>query len=162
MALKKIGSQEPSNDLPWASDYIDSPDGQAGDSCLVKEVKKTPKGFLVIGEKFKGFLFVKSAIAGFLEEALSVWVTNSTINYPLFMIAEDDGKVTLAIDEELDPSVWVMDKKGKSWEQKVKKSRVSGLNTPASNPFLPTPPPTQSRGKNKRLPDTAEEPWMNP
>lgn len=158
MALKRISTDElNSNDLPWVNEYLDS-EGSEGDTCLVTDIKKTSKGFLVIGTKFKGFLFNKSAIAGFLEEALAVWVSNSTINYPLFMIAESGGKVELAIDEELEPSIWVMDKKGSSWTQKTKKSRVSGLNTPKSNPFLPTPPPTQSSGKKAGTKGTAMEP----
>lgn len=158
MALKRISVESSdSNDLPWVNEYLDL-EGEVGDSCIVTDVKKTPKGYLVIGSKFKGFLFNKSAIAGFLAEAIEVWVANSTINYPLFIIAESGGKVDLAIDEELEPSTWIMDKKGTSWTQKVKKSRVSGLNIPKSNPFLPTPPPTSSSGRRGKQTDIAPPP----
>jgi len=162
MALKVIvASESDSNDVPWVNEYLETT-GEPGDSCVVISVKKTAKGLLVIGSKFKGFLFSKSAIAGFLTEALDAWVSNSTINYPLFMIAETGGKVNLAIDEELSPSIWVSDKKGVSWEQKLKKTRVSGLNTPKSNPLLPTPPPTTSSGRRIKQPDIAEQPETMP
>lgn len=162
MALKVIvASDTGSNDVPWINEYLET-EGEEGDSCTVVSVKKTPKGLLVIGSKFKGFLFSKSAIAGFLTEALDAWVSNSTINYPLFMIAESGGKVNLAIDEELEPSIWVCDKKGISWEQKLKKTRVSGLNTPKSNPLLPTPPPTTSSGKKAKQTGTPQENEMMP
>jgi len=149
MALRTIGdANESSNDLPWCNEYLDQ-GGTEGDASFVRQVKKGANGYLILAEDFKGFLFAKSAIAKYLAEALDVWVSNSSVNYPLYAVVAKGGKLNLAVDDAEPPSVWIEETKNKSWEQKPKKERGGSSRPSNSNPFLPTPPPT-TRGKGKR------------
>lgn len=149
MALRMFVTPDSNDeDLPWVNEYVVTV-GKVGDSFPVVSIKKSSRGLLILTDSFKGFLFAKSEIYKFLLDALSQWTTNAAIAYPLFAIALDGGKLTLAVDDEMQPSTWVEDKKGVSWEQKLSRKKQSGSNPIASNPFLPTPPPTTS-GKNGR------------
>lgn len=150
MALVVIAEEEQSqNDVPWVNEYLSSFMGEEGDSTFVTDVRKTPKGLMVIGQDFKGFVFERSNMTGFLLEALEAWVSNSTINYPLYAIALSGGKINLAVENEEEPTLWTVDKSGRAWTQKRKKAQGSGLTTPTSNPLLPTLPPTSSGKKGK-------------
>lgn len=147
MALITFAPETSENEVPWIAQYLDE-NGTEGDSFPVTMVSKSSKGFLILTDHFKGFLFEKSSVYKFLDEALSYWVSNQGINYPLFAIADKGGKLQLAVDDELEPSLWT--KSGMKFEQKLKKSLASSSTTPKSNPFLPTPPPTPSNGKKAR------------
>jgi len=153
MALRTFESSVPEDDdLPWSNDYI-TEGGEPDTASLVTKVVKSPKGLMVIAQDFKGFLFTKSSIYAYLLEALEVWKSNSTTNHPLFAIVLSNGKITLAVDDELPPTVWIESTKNKAWEQKSKKNKGDGLKQTASNPFLPTPPPasTSTRRGNTKL-----------
>lgn len=156
MALRVISDATANDDdLPWINEFIEQ-GNQVGTASFVRHVKKTPKGYLILAEEFKGFLFSKSTIAGFITEALEAWVDNSAISYPLYAIADKGGKLSLAVDDTEGLTLWIEDGKGKSWEQKRKKGRGDGIATNPSNPFLPTPPPTQrtkSKGSTEPHPD---------
>jgi hypothetical protein len=120
MALREFPSDKGRNDeLPWVNEYLDD-GGEPNTASFVTDVRKSAKGIMVIAEDYKGFLFKNSSIHDFLLEALDAWITNGTINYPLFAIALEDGKVNLAVDDELEPSVWVVVTKNKHWTQKEK------------------------------------------
>jgi hypothetical protein len=149
MALKFISPNDSDNsqDLPWVNEYVKTV-GDPGDSSLVTKVVKGEKGFLIIAQAFKGFLFSKSSIAKHLEEALEIWITNSVDNYPLFAVASPKGKIELAVDDELESSVWV--KTDNTWEQKIKKNQAFGSNTQTSNPFLPKNPPPTTNGRKAK------------
>lgn len=150
MALRPIVQEvQSSDDLPWANEYI-ATIGKVGDSAFVTELILSSKGVIVITDVFKGFLFKGSKIYDFLIEALEVW-TADTISYPpLFAIVAKEGKITLAIDDELEFSRWTVTKPNKSFEQKIKKGADSGSNATNLNPFLPiSPPPTSSGRKTK-------------
>ena len=149
MALKFISpeSNDSGNDVPWVNEYVEA-GGNTGDSFPVIKIISGSKGYTVVTSAFKGFIFAKSQMHKFLAEALTAWITNSTINYPLFAVASKDGKIQLAIDDELEPSSWVQD--GKFYEQKLKKTQGSGLTGNSSNPLLPTPPLTSGGGRKGR------------
>jgi len=154
MALRQIldstGSTQ--EDLPWVNEYVQFI-GEVNDSFPVTKVVQTAKGYLVLTDHFKGFLFQNSAIYSFLTEALTVWITNESVNSPLFAIANSQGKISLAIDDELEPSIWIYDKK-KTWEQKIKKTQGSGYTTQESNPLLSLKSSPTSSGKRKKSTDT--------
>lgn len=145
------------DDLPWVNEFIDL-GGEPNFATFVTDVRKSTKGIMVIGEDFKGFLFKGSSIHDFLLEALEAWVTNGAVNYPLFAIALADGKVNLAVDNELEPSIWVVATKNKHWNQKRKKGKAGGWKVPKSNPFLPTPPPTSGNTRKRDTSSTIEPP----
>jgi len=138
MALKFISPENQSNtdDLPWVNEYIQSY-GDVGDAFPVISIISGAKGYLVLTGTFKGFLFKDSSIAKFLIEALEVWIARPGHNHTLFAVANGQGKLDLAIDDESDLSTWVKDKKG--WEQKIKKTASSQSEAVTSNPFLTTP-----------------------
>jgi len=143
--------------IPWANDYIDQ-GGMPNSTTLVCHVRRSAKGIIVIGEDFKGFLFKGSSIHDFLLEALEAWITNGTVNYPLFAIALDNGKINLAVDDELEPTIWKVLTKGKHWEQKEKKKKGDGSNHLRLNPFLPVPPPTSGNTRKRNTNSTVEPP----
>lgn len=151
MALKPIGEPNKSgDDLPWVNDYLDG-EGKAGDTFPCTRIKLVSKGFIVETFHFKGFLYKDSAIFSYLEEALDAWVSNGGYNYPLFVTANKSGKISLAIDDEGEHTVWLYEKNKKLWTQKIKKEQDSGSEEKPSNPLLPTPPPTtSSRGRGKQ------------
>lgn len=152
MVLKAFESAQNTDDnTPWANEYLDE-GGEEDTASFVTKIVKTPKGLLVIGEDFKGFLFKKSAIYEFLLEAIEAWKSNSTINYPLFAIVLSGGKVTLAVDDELHPTIWIEETKNKIWVQKRKKDKGDGSKVLMPNPFLPTPPPTSTTRKGNTKP----------
>lgn len=159
MALRTIGDDsKSSNDLPWANEYLQQ-GGSANDATFVRNLKISENGILVLGEDFKGFLFRKSAISKFLLEALDAWVTNQVISYPLYMVAAKSGKISLAVEDEEQPTIWLEETKDKSYEQKRKKDRAGSIALAPSNPFLPsTPPPTRKR---KKAPSDVEHPDYN-
>lgn len=151
MALRPIGLPDKTgDDLPWVNDYLDG-NGEPGDTFPCIKVKLGSKGFIIETTHFKGFLYKDSAIFNYLLEALEAWVGNGGYNYPLFVTAEKSGKVSLAIDDEGEHTVWMFEKSKKLWTQKIKKEQDSGSEVKASNPLLPTPPPaTVSRGKGNK------------
>lgn len=150
MALISINLEAPQgDDLPWVAEFLEQDEENEDVVTLVTQVIKTPKGFLIITELFKGFLYKDSAIYNFLSEAITTWVSNSTINYPLYAKPLNSGKLNLAIDDEEEPTVWICDQKNKKWSQKRKKGKDDGLKVQASNPFLPTPSPTMNGKKGK-------------
>lgn len=157
MALKFISPNDSENneDLPWVNEYLNTV-GQVGDSSVVRRIVQTPKGYLIISSSFKGFVFNKSTMAKHLTEALAVWITNQTINYPLFAVAVAGGKLQLAIDDEMESSQWLKD--NNSWEQRLKKVRGSGYLEEPSNPLLPTSPPTSLNGKRGKQTATPTNP----
>lgn len=146
MALVVLDSDDKKSDddLPWVNEYVEA-NGTVGDSFLVRKIVRSSKGFIVVTSHFKGFVFKDSAMFGFLNEALSAWVSGNTVNYPLFGIAAKSGKLNLAVDDELTPSVWIYDKK-RTYEQKSPEVEESGLTSTPSNPFLPIPPLTTTSG----------------
>jgi len=157
MALKRIGLEESSSyEVPWIKDYFLA-GGEIGDSSYVESVKKTEKGYLILCQDFKGFLFGNSSITKFLEEALKEWTSQNTKAYPLYAIADKGGKVGLAVDDSELPTDWLETAKGSSWEQRRKKDQVSTSIGKQSNPFLLTPPPT-SNGRKKASTDTPTVP----
>jgi hypothetical protein len=152
MVLRTIGEDISStNDLPWVNEYL-TQGGEINSASFVRNIRTCENGLLVLATDFKGFLFKRSQIHKFLLEAIEVWVSNTTINYPLYAIACKGGKISLAVEDTEKPTVWIVEQKGILWEQKRKKDPDAGLVLPKSNPFLPTPPPTQNgRGKQKNV-----------
>lgn len=156
MVLKTIGEDVPSSqDLPWVNEYL-LQEGSVNDASFVKNVRLCETGLLIIATDFKGFLFKRSQIYKFLLEAIEVWVSNTTINYPLYAVTCKGGKLSLAIEDTEAPSIWITEKPGILWEQKRKKGQDDILAIPKSNPFLPTPPPTHN-GRGKQRKDVPQE-----
>lgn len=148
MTLRTIGDDNgKSNDLPWVNEYL-TQGGTVGDATFVRTLKLGENGILVLGTDFKGFLYKRSQIHKFLLEALSAWVTNQVSSHPLYMVATKGGKLSLAIDDSEPYTNWIEETKNKSYEQKRKKDSDGGVVLTPSNPFLPTPPPTQN-GRRK-------------
>jgi hypothetical protein len=157
MALKRIGLEESSSyEVPWIKDFYLA-GGEIGDSSFVESIKKTEKGYLILCQEFKGFLFGNSSITKYLEEALKVWTSSSNQSFPLYAIAEKGGKISLAIDDTESATNWLMTAKDSSWEQRRKKEVESSSISEQSNPFLLTPPPT-SNGKRTRSKDMPSTP----
>lgn len=148
MVLRTIGDESVnSQELPWVNEWI-AQGGNVGDITFVRNLKLGENGVLVLGTEFKGFLYKRSQISKFLLEALDAWITNQVISYPLYLVAAKGGKVSLAVEDSEAPTIWIEETKDKSYEQKRKKDRASGVVLTPSNPFLPTPPPT-TKGKGK-------------
>lgn len=157
MVLKRIGVEDSSNyEVPWIKDFLIA-GGEIGDSTFVQSIKATEKGYLILGDDFKGFLFNNSSIVKFLVEALKVWTSNASENFPLYAIADKGGRVGLAVDDTEQATSWIESSKGSSWEQRRKKSLDVGSLLEKSNPFLLNPPPT-SNGKRAKSKDTPTTP----
>lgn len=145
MALRKFEVGNTSEDrLPWLNEYIDIIQEETFTLTVNKLVFGT-KGIIVITDCFKGFLFKDSRIHKFLADAMSVWITNAEIAYPLYAVVED-GTMTLAIDDELPPINWVKDKN--TYEVKRQKKGHIG-SIPETNPFLVKSSPTPKRTGRK-------------
>lgn len=157
MALRRIVTEKVSSDeLPWVSDYV-MEDPERIDSALwVEEIFQTTRGYLVVTEQFKGFVFVNSAMFTFVKEALELWTGKVVDPFPLFAIASKSGKIELAIDEEMPRSYWTRD--GRRWIQKRGKSKDSTSTEKRVNPLLPSPSQTSGGTKAKKTRDTDESP----
>lgn len=156
MSIKRIddGSED---SLPWVNDYIDEV-GQADDCSFVTSLRKTPKGYLVLAKDFKGFVFSGSKLYDFLVEVIPHWRQDGRLSYGVFAIAQQNGKVGLAVDDEVD-SVAVVDKKGNVDFKSTELILSSSQET--SNPFmkgLTTPPTTDSEGDKKPRSRTQSHP----
>jgi len=110
MLERIISESDDPKDLPWVNDYIDSI-GDADDSFLVSDIKKTASGYLILTSRFKGFIFKDSKLHGFLSEAIPLWKHQKELPYAVFGIALSNGKIDLAVDRDY-TSVPIVDKKG--------------------------------------------------
>lgn len=154
MVLRRIGTDETTSyEVPWIGDFVKQ-GGNVGDSCFVESIRLTEKGFLVLCTDFKGFLFSRSAIYGFVAEAIKHWIDRSYVSYPLYGIVEKGNKLVLAVDDQETLTDWIEVSKDTHWEQRRKKAQDGGSKLKPSNPFLLTPPPTSNgkRGTPKDMP----------
>jgi hypothetical protein len=143
MALRKFEVNNTSEDrLPWLNEYINTT-GEETFTLTVNKLISGTKGIIVLTDCFKGFLFKDSSIHNFLVQALSVWVTNAEIAYPLYACVEN-GSLTLAVDDEQAPIHWIKNKN--TYEVKrEKKGHIGSVQD--TNPFLVKSSPTQKRTK---------------
>jgi len=148
--LVKLNAEEDNSDsLPWVNEYLDE-EGNPGDSSRILSIKRTSKGLLVICTDFKGFVYSGSSLHKALDAAIPVWGKQKEIPYGLFGVAERNGKLSVAMDNDF-TCVVLVDKKGncevKSPALDLQSDQV-GLN-----PFLEAlniPPTTESRTQKKR------------
>jgi hypothetical protein len=145
MAIRRIGDDDQQGDnLPWINEYLDS-SGEPDDVSAVEKVKKTAKGLLVICKDFKGFIFAGSSSYEHLMAAIPVWKELKDLPYQVVGIAQRNGKLGLAVDDEFTCTSYV-DKKGNVDFKPV--NGTSGLDQQTGNPFLATitiPPTTDAR-----------------
>lgn len=155
MVLKRIQTGAVSSDnLPWVGDFVMEDPERIDLALWVEEVFQTARGYLVVTEQFKGFVFADSAMFAFLREALEVWTGSMVDPSPLFAIASKSGKIELAIDDEMPKSFWTRD--GRRWIQKRGKSKGSSLTEPRVNPLLPSPSRASGGSRAKKTTDSDE------
>jgi hypothetical protein len=110
MLRRLVEDDSSGNNLPWVNEYLDGL-GEAEDASRVTSIKKTAKGFLVLCEDFKGFIFDGSKTYSHLLKAIPVWKINKELPFAVFGIAEQNGKLSLATDTDFS-CVPIVDKKG--------------------------------------------------
>jgi len=124
------------DNTPWFNAYIENcPEDITLDALSVVKVSK---GLIINTELFKCFLFKDSSIYKFLLEALSEWIMNSSIAFPLVVIVEDE-EFSLGIDDSRQPVIWIQE--GKTYQVKKKKQTSKAL-IQQKNPFIISPPTT--------------------
>lgn len=151
--MKRVEDIKPDErDLPWANDYLDR-SGEAGDVTRVKQIIPGRKGFTVIGETFKGFIFEGSKLHQFIYDAIPYWVEHPSLPFGLYIEVLENGKITLCT-EDAEACTIVASNKKKNIEVKWAKESESGLDQSVLlNPFIPqspspTPASNQRKGKN--------------
>lgn len=137
------GNQNP-DELPWVNEFWSNTNEESS-AFLVEKLSISSKGMLVITSHFKGFLFAQSTIYEQLLEALDLWVENAAVAFPLFVVVKKGGKLSYAIDADLEPVIWLKDKK--TYVQKAKGKPEAGIVQPKKNPFLVQSPPTPTKSK---------------
>ena len=141
MALKKLvdsPSKQDGERKPYLNEYLlDNPD-EIGQATLVTKLCKRLKGWLICTDKYTAFIYSKSTVSVYLEEALNSWYGRKAIAYPLYCIPDDNGKPELAVDDEMKPVIW--DKDGHEYFQVIGKKTSSSSKKKAQNPLLPSPP----------------------
>lgn len=144
MAIHRIGNEESNeSNKPWINEYLDE-EGSPGDMSPVLSLKVTQKGMLVLCQDFKGFLFKESSSYEQIIEAIPAWKEQKDLPFQVVGIAQKNGKIGVAIDDEF-TSVALVDKKG-SVDFKLPNG-TSGLDPQTGNPFLKgltIPPTTES------------------
>lgn len=143
MALRRVNIEsDRTDDVPWANEYLDRYPEAQDEAFFVRKLIVGSKGFMVITDDFKAFLFRDSSLFLFLLEAIKLWTARASYSQPLYSTLSSGGRISLAIDDEEEESVWICTKKDKIWEQKRKKEQADGLEGTVSNPFIVPPPPT--------------------
>lgn len=149
MAIHKITAEEQSSDdLLWANEYVDTI-GEAGDASRVVQLKNGQKGFLVLCQDFKGFLFKGSKTYDAIQAAIPVWKENAKLPFAVIAIVQQNGKIQIAVDDEFECTC-VVDKKG-NVDFKYEATR-SQSDQEMSNPFLQglnSPLTTESRARKE-------------
>ena len=145
MAIHRIGDEEfEDSGKPWINEYLDE-EGQPGDMSPVLSLKATLKGMLVLCQDFKGFLFKGSSSYEQILAAIPVWKEQKDLPFQIVGIAQSNGKIGMAIDDEF-TCVAIVNKKG-SVDFKSP-TGTSGQDQQNGNPFLKgliIPPTTESR-----------------
>lgn len=155
MALRRVDvDSDRIDDVPWASAYLDKYPEAQDEAFFVRKLIIGSKGFMVITDDFKAFLFRDSRLFLYLLEAIKLWSTRASYSQPLYSTLTTGGRISLAIDDEEDESVWICTKKDKIWEQKRKKEQQDGSEVIVSNPFIVGTPPTTKQKKGNYQPRT--------
>lgn len=144
MAIHRIGDEDSDqSEKPWINEYLDE-EGSPGDMSPVLSIKVTHKGMLVLCQDFKGFLFKGSSSYEQILEAIPAWKKQKDLPFQIVGIAQKNGKIGVAIDDEF-TCVAIVDKKG-SVDFKLP-TGTSGQDQQTGNPFLAgliIPPTTES------------------
>jgi len=122
-----------SEDLPWAKDYAKTVSSFGG-VYTVQVVYVTPKGLLVMFDRFKAFIFKRQKMYEFILEALTVWAEDRTIPCCLVGKLNQDSTIAYGLDDEVKITYW--EREG---DRYTAKSLGGGGTkpTPSSNPLLP-------------------------
>jgi hypothetical protein len=157
MAIKLIGETNSNGDeLPWVNKFV-SPDGSDNFASQVSAIIPGQKGYLILAEHFKGFLFYGSSVANHMQEALPIWGVQKSLQFGVFAVAVRGGKLSLAIDEDFECTATL----GSNGRLDIKFSTGDTVADPTqSNPFLPksiqSPPTTSRRGRSKSREEGSE------
>lgn len=117
-------------------------------SFFIREVILCDKGYLILTNVFKGFIFADSEMYKFLKEALMLWTSKAEPSYPLFALVLPTKKITLAIDDEALDSSWTIS--GIRYLQSQSPLDASGSASQISNPLLPPTKLVPSGKKRQR------------
>jgi hypothetical protein len=123
------------DELPWANEALESGEVEAGDASPILELKKGSKGYLVVTEHYKAFLFGGSEIYGFVIEALETWKVHKEIPYRVVSVVRKTGKISIGVDEDFSSTVYV-DKKGNVSFKPPHGDSPLESNPSPTNPFL--------------------------
>lgn len=122
-----------SEDLPWLKEFVKGVD-VSGTIFPVWEIYESPKGLLVITNRFKVFIFKRQKMYGFLTEALTVWLKDTTVPSHLVCKATNDGGFSLGVDKSNDVCYWT--KENGHYTKKLNDG--AGLQSEVmANPLLP-------------------------
>jgi hypothetical protein len=153
MLTRLVENDSTGDNLPWVNAYLESV-GEVDDASRVVSIKKTAKGYLVLCEDFKGFIFSGSKTYDALSVAFPVWKQHKELPFAIFGIAEMSGKLSLAVDNDF-TVVPIFDKKGSvDFKSPLGDSPLPQMT---SNPFLNnliTPLTTESRAEEEQTPST--------
>jgi len=139
------------NDLPWINEYLQN-DGETGDVSLVSEIKLSTKGYIVICKSFKGFLFKDSKLYTYVKEAMEYWKQFPNPGYSIYGVANSNGKIGLAIEDD-EEGIFTVDKKAGAIQKVKSQSVLDAL--PEQNMFIRTQNPSSTRGRKRK--DTPED-----
>lgn len=90
------------SDVPFYNEYVkeyEKSDIPTLDGCYVKQSFVTAKGLLLVGERFKYFLFTKTELYGFVLEYFSKYSSNETLGPRLVMFPSTKSKASLGVSK---------------------------------------------------------------
>jgi len=120
-------------DLPWVKDYVKTVDPN-GKIYPALAVYVTPKGLLVLFDRFKAFIFKRQKMYEFVLEALTIWADDRTIPCCLVGKVNKSGSVSFGLDDETKIVYW--EREGDKYSRKSL-GGVGTKQTDSSNPLLP-------------------------
>lgn len=142
MGIQVIAADSGNNDnLPWVNEFLDE-GGEPGDSSRVDSIKLIKgKGYLVLCEHFKAFLFKGSKIYDFVTEAVPYWRKDGKLPYAVYAVINRSGKIDLGTDTDLECTATVDSKGGVDFkymggELPIEESPnpfLKGLNSPLTD-----------------------------
>jgi len=107
------GEESVTNYVPFYNEYvkgIDTAEIKELEGCYVTQAFTTEKGLLLIGERFKYFLFNKTELYGFVKEYLETYPDTSKLGPRLVMFPLTKSKASLGVSKADPLCYWKVNK----------------------------------------------------
>lgn len=91
-----------SNDVPFYNEYVKGTDSlgiKDLEGCYVQQAFRTDKGLLLIGERFKYFVFLKTEMYGFITEYFLAYPNAELLGPRLVMFPSTRSKALLGVSK---------------------------------------------------------------